>query len=253
MFFLPFGFYSYYDRNMNSKPMSSLPLHIKEGIPTSLPIGYRHIGVSSPKLLTIFLHGYADHGGSFTRRLFPEVYPQELAQTSALIPNGPFPVPVKTEEGWREAYAWYFFDDSKQKMVISPDTAKNGVQSLIAEFGYSDVPKALVGFSQGGFLAPYLARYLTDVVSIVGIGTGYRSDYFAPLKTRFSRPPSIHAIHGANDGVFPVEKAREAHRLVTDLGFSGSFHSVANSTHVASEAIGKVLKDLLLSELARLP
>lgn len=231
--------------------MSSLPLHVKKGVPANLPVGYRHLEVSTPKMLTIFLHGYADHGGSFTRRLFPEGYPQPLAETSALIPNGPFPVPVKTEDGWREAYAWYFFDDSRQKMVISPDTAVNGIKSLVAELGYEDVPKALVGFSQGGFLAPYLAQHLKNVRTLIGIGTGYRTDYFGPLLNGLPHAPSVHAIHGAVDGVFPLTAAKAAHQKVIALGFSGDFHSVDHGTHVANEAMGKILCDLLVHEKVR--
>lgn len=237
---------------MKSHSLSSLPLQVKEGIPARLPISFRHIGALKPRLLTIFLHGYADHGGSFTRRLFPDGYPKEFDGIAALIPNGPFPVPIKSEEGWREAYAWYFYDDAKQKMVISPEAAVAGIQTLINDLGYADMPKVLVGFSQGGFLAPYLAQHLSQVVSIVGIGTGFRTDYFSPLKDRFFVAPTVHAIHGTNDEVFPIEQAAASHRKITELGFSGSIHPIAGGTHVASAAMGTSLRTLLLQELARL-
>lgn len=238
---------------MNSHPLSSLPLQFKEGIPVRLPIGYRHMGALKPKLLTIFLHGYADHGGSFTRRLFPDGYPKDFEEIAALIPNGPFPVPIKSEDGWREAYAWYFFDDAKQKMVISPEASVAGIQTLINELGYSDVPKVLVGFSQGGYLAPYLAQHLSQIVSIVGIGTGFRTDYFSPLIGRFAAGPTVHAIHGTNDEVFPLEQAVASHRKIFDLGFSGSIHPISGGTHVASAAMGASLRTLILQEVARLP
>lgn len=76
MISLPSIFGSYYERNMKMNSMSGLPVHVKEGVPTSLPVGYRHLVVSTPKMLTIYLHGYADHGGSlrlvFFRRLSAE-------------------------------------------------------------------------------------------------------------------------------------------------------------------------------------
>ncbi|MDZ4082092.1 MAG: hypothetical protein U1E10_04085 [Bdellovibrionales bacterium] len=238
---------------MNSHSLSSLPLHVKEGIPARLPMSYRHIDRSKPKLLTIFLHGYADHGGSFTRRLFPEGLPKDFEEIAALIPNGPFPVPIKVEDGWREAYAWYFYDDARQKMVVSPDAAVVGIQTLINELGYGDIPKVLIGFSQGGYLAPYLAQHLSKVVSIIGIGTGFRADYFSPLISRSSNAPSVHAVHGTKDEVFPIEQTADAHRKITELGFSGSIHPISGGTHVASAAMGASLRTLLLQELARLP
>lgn len=101
--------------------------------------------------------------------------------------------------------------------MISPETATNGIMSLVAEFGYERVPKALVGFSQGGYLAP-----------------------------------SVHAIHGVSDSVFPLETAQAAHQKVLEFGFQGTFHSVEKGTHVANEAMGKILSELLFREQARL-
>lgn len=238
---------------MNSQALSSLPLQVKEGIPARLPISYRHIGALKPKLLTIFLHGYADHGGSFTRRLFPDGYPNDFQEIAALIPNGLYPVPIKSEDGWREAYAWYFYDDAKQKMVISPDAAVTGIQTLINEHGYADVPKVLIGFSQGGFLAPYLANHLDHVVSIIGIGTSFRADYFLPLKSRFANLPTVHAIHGTKDDVFPIEQTMTSYLKVAELGFPGNLVSVLDGTHVASASMGASLRTLLLQEVASLP
>jgi predicted esterase len=123
---------------------------------------------------------------------------------------------------------------------------------LIAEFGYEQVPKAVVGFSQGGYLAPFLAQHLSNVITVVGIGTGYRTDYFAPLSSGVSTTPSVHAIHGSDDSIFPLAAAEAAHQNIIALGFRGTFHSVEKGTHVANEMIGKHLSDLLFQEQARL-
>ena len=168
-----------------------------------------------------------------------------------LIPNGPFPVPIKSEEGWREAYAWYFYDESTQKMVISPDTASTGIQSMIKDLEYFDVPKVIVGFSQGGFLAPYLANLLNNVIGIVGIGTGFRLDFYEPLLARHPGGLSVHALQGTDDEVFSVDRAEAAHLAVTKLGFAGSFTKIANGTHMASAAFGVQLKNIICSYQSR--
>lgn len=235
---------------MKNEALSRLALNYKDNVPTFLPVGYRHLRQGEPDILTIYLHGYADHGGSFTRRLFPDGYPEELHQIAALIPNGPFPIPVKSDDGWREAYAWYFFDDSQQKMIISPETAQKAISTMIDDFGYIDTPKVIVGFSQGGFLAPYLAQHLKNVISVVGIGTHFLPDYFLPLKQRFKTRPTVHAIHGANDEVFPLEKTRAAHQAVLQLGFQGAFAAIEGGTHSVNNDMGKALQQLLLDTQA---
>ncbi len=213
-------------------------------ISTSLPLSFRHRPASDLKVLVIFLHGYTDHGGSFLRRLFKDEPSDVFSRAALLAPNGPFPVPVKSETGWREAYAWYFYDDRDQKMVISPETAILGCEKLIQDFGYESVPKILVGFSQGGYLAGYLAPRIRNVVEIIGVATGFREDCYPA-----GAPWTVTAIHGAADEVFPLDRARQSHAQVLKKGFEGRFHEIPKLNHVASTAVGDIVVDRIRTYL----
>lgn len=215
-----------------------------QSIETVLPVTYRHRPVAKPKLLVMFLHGFSDHGGSFIRRLFGDQWPASLQDVAILVPNGPFPVPVKTDTGWREAYSWYFYNDQEARMIVSPDTAVTSCQDLVAKFGYEELPKIMVAFSQGGYLAPYLAQRLRNTKEIIGFATGYREDYY-PKNSKWR----VTAIHGANDEIFPIKDARAAHDRIRKLGFDGDFYEIAALKHVASADVGKIVEERVCSWL----
>lgn len=207
-------------------------------VPAKLPMSYRHWQPPNTTRLAIFLHGYADHGGSFLRRLFPKGWPTELENVALLAPNGLFPVPVKTEEGWREAYSWYFFDEAKMRMLISPDFAVTGIQTLLKQHGLEDTEKTIIGFSQGGFLAPYLAKSLQHVSEIIAVGSGFRPDFYEALPAKQIR---LTAIHGDQDEVFQFGAAEKAHRRILDLGFQGEFLTIPGVRHIATPEIGQAI------------
>lgn len=218
-------------------------------VPSTIPMSYRLIKPPAPpQTIAIFLHGYSDNGTSFARRLYPQGLPNDFLSKkniAVLIPNGPFPTPVKTESGWKEAYSWYFFDEEKKSMLLSPDTAVHGIEDILKVAKLENLPTTLIGFSQGGFLAPYLAQNLKsiDTEKLILIGSGYRKDYYVPLQPRTSL--EVHAIHGTDDEVFNIKQTKKAHREILDLGFSGGFFEVKNTAHIATEEIGRVIAKLL--------
>ena len=214
-------------------------------VPAKLPMSYRHWQPENMNRLAIFLHGYSDHGGSFLRRLFPKGWPTELDNVGLLAPNGLFPVPVKTEEGWREAYSWYFFDEAKMRMLISPDFAVTGIQMLLKQYGLEESPKTIIGFSQGGFLAPYLAKHLNGVSEIIAVGSGFRPDFYEVLSAKHIR---LTAIHGDQDEVFPIAAAKKAHARILDLGFKGDFLEIPGVRHIATPEIGSAVTKRLQTE-----
>ncbi|MDX9731232.1 MAG: hypothetical protein RBT63_05625 [Bdellovibrionales bacterium] len=208
-------------------------------IAATLPVGFRHRPVQNPKLLAIFLHGYSDHGGSLLRRLFSDgshVTHGDLEHVAILAPNGPFPVPVKNEDGWKKAYAWYFYDMETDQMIIPPDAAIGAIKKLVQENGYETLPKVIVGFSQGGFLAPALGQSLKNVHEIIGIGTGYRTDYY-PANTNWV----VSGFHGTEDEVISFEQAAEMHDRVLRQGFDGQFVAFPALKHTASSEIGEAV------------
>lgn len=185
-----------------------------------------------PQELILLLHGYAQNGNKILRELEP-IFPKNAL---VLAPNGLFPMPYKTEKGFKVSYSWYFYDSLKEDYFITPDLSVEFLKKGIEQLGLSALPKRIIGFSQGGYLAPFAALALKNITQVVGIGCEYLT---AELPA--SLPFRVDAIHGEQDDVVPFELGKTSHaELCRKAGF-GEFHSVPQSGHKIDESIKEVL------------
>src|SRR5690606_352350 len=107
----------------------------------------------------ICLHGYQDHAFSLLRRL--GWWEAELPFT-VLALNGPFPIPIWDENGFIEAFSWYFRNSARGVSYVAPETTAVNLARVIEETGFKAARKVLLGYSQGGYQAAYLAPLLTN-------------------------------------------------------------------------------------------
>lgn len=188
-----------------------------------LPLRYQLWGPKD-KGTVICLHGYQDHALAMIRRIGWQEATDLPFQVLAI--NAPFPVPVWTADGFREAYSWYFRDVSRNLFLVKPEDTASHVARLINEIGLSQTPKAIFGFSQGGFLAPYLAKKLINIKGIIGVGCGYNADNYRDLV-----PIQIFAIHGEKDERVAIDQSRTEFAALMQKGFSGEFDAVPHIEH----------------------
>lgn len=230
-----------------SSPLKSL------AIPTELPFHWRagRPRTGQPKGLILLLHGYQDHGGYLFRKLFPQGWPAD--ELAWLAPNGPFPTPVKTEKGWKEAYAWYFFDPDLNRLVLSPDTALRGIQAAIQHEGLADLPKLVFGFSQGGWLAPFVAQHLTEVRGLMALGAGIREEYYPHPSVGWP----VDFMHGTEDQVVDRQMAQTQHARLLARGYRGRYELIEGLDHRGREDVGQKLihraRELLLLQTSTRP
>ena len=195
-------------------------------VTAELPISFYFEKNKSPdKKLLIFLHGYTDSAASFLKR----AYDGSGLDYDCLAPNGPFPVPVSTEKGYKEAYSWYFEDHSIGRTIIPKEVTIKILVSLIYKLGLEKHRKTIVGFSQGGFLAPKLAEQLLHVDKIIGIGSDYRKDLYENIKNI-----KVFGIHGVLDSVVPYQKSFDHYHERAFQG--GEFSSIPNMDHKINDS-----------------
>jgi len=201
-----------------------------------LPMNYVHLvspDQQGEKPLVLFLHGYTDSANSLLRRALKG----SILPYNVLAPNGPFPLPVYSEKGFKEAYAWYFWEYATDKMLIHPRVAVGMLKKLIFDLGYQKSPKVIVGFSQGGFLAPYLLPEVENVKALIAVGSAFRvQDY--PEKVLHP----IVAIHGGKDKVISIERARESLlELAQKKGVTYEFHPFEHLDHTIDDEASELL------------
>ncbi len=170
------------------------------------------------------------------KKLSP-ILPQDAA---ILSPNAPFPAPYKTDSGYLEAYAWYFYLAKDNRFVIPPGPAIKALKKLIAKLGYDKLPITIIGFSQGGYLAPVVAKEM-NVKHIIAVSADYLARYYSK-DDKFK----LDAIHGAKDEVSPIEISKKnLADLKAELGLNATFHELPNTRHEVDEAAIKVIAKIL--------
>ncbi len=186
-------------------------------LPTHFTLKMRYL-MRGPKNkgTVILLHGYQDHAMSMTRRmgwLTNDDLPFQI-----LAVNAPFPVPIWKADGYIEAYSWYFRDTSRNLMIVDPADTAIQLAELIHKVLPPGEPLIFYGFSQGGYLAPFLAKHFPDVKAIIAAGSGYPLERYQELNKTL-----VFGLHGSDDERIPVEASAAAHKKLIEAGFKGEF------------------------------
>ena len=155
--------------------------------------------------------------------------------------NAPFPVPVWDADGFKDAFAWYFRDASRGLTIVAPETTAEHLARLLRDLKLEDEPKVLFGFSQGGYLAPHLAKRTRNVRLIAGVGCGYPQAAYDGL----AKLP-VHAIHGEKDERISLTQARSEYEAT---GFPGEFHLIPGLEHRVNDQVEKLVRDLAVKVL----
>jgi predicted esterase len=222
--------------NENDKfAMQSWPLRRYE---FPMPIRYHLSAPTAVKGVVVCLHGYQDHALSMLRRIgwWDAVLPFQI-----LAINGPFPVPLWLNDGFKEAYSWYFRDTSRDLEFVSPAATALNLSQLMTDLNLKDTPKVLFGFSQGGYLCPYLSQQLNAVRGIIGLGCGYPEEAYA-----LNKPLKVYALHGSSDERVLPEPARLDFERILTVGHRGEFHLIPGLTHRVEASVEPLVRRLAL-------
>jgi len=211
-------------------------------IAARLPFRYLFQPAPDAQDLLLILHGY----GGESRRIEASLADLASAKTSVLIPNAPFPAPTKQDDGaYREGYAWYFFESKSQTFAIQPDIAIQAIFQLLTELKLHTLPLRIIGFSQGGFFAPYLGQHLKQTAHVIGIGGGFPERFY-------QSPPAfrLDGIHGKKDAICSHDTAKQEHAALVAKGWRGEFISLDETEHKIDEPVRTQVRRLLQHPLS---
>jgi predicted esterase len=191
---------------------------------------------SSPKRLFLLLHGYTETGKKIFNKI-ASVLPKDAA---ILAPNGPYPMPFKTPQGYKVGCSWYFYDPASTEYFIDMSVAVDFLENGLKQLGLLSIPKTIIGFSQGGYLAPIAGQKLGRVEQVIGIGCEYLTEEFPP-GIQFP----IDAIHGGKDEIVSPESAQVSHARLKEAGISGTFHLLPETPHAIDSAVLALIPKLI--------
>lgn len=202
-----------------------------------------------PARLYLLLHGFGQTAWSLWKRLEPAL----PAAAAVLSPNAPFPMPRRvpasggrkgpesSDEGeWVVGFSWYFYNPDTDEYFIDMEIGVHFLQELVRKLGLESVPMTVIGFSQGGYLAPFLAQALSNVDHVVGIGCQFLVEELS-LPVRFR----LDAIHGERDERVSPELAKAYHKRLVEAGTRGEFVLVPEAGHGVNASVLNELWRLL--------
>ncbi len=207
-------------------------------------------GPQDASKVAVLLHGYLESGEKILGRL-GDLFPSDWL---VIAPCGPFPVPKKNPERgpenpapagtseWSVDFAWYFFDPSTSRYFVGPEEACGRLASLIQDLGLEKRELVIVGYSQGGYLAPFAGLSLPNTRRVVGINCIFRPHRLPP-----QMPFVLDSLHGDHDLVVSPQEAQEAHAQLMSQGNRGSFQLIEGEGHRTGETGREMLKKLIIS------
>lgn len=228
------------------KEPGTAPIKARAEVPGTLISDYVMRGTPRARELVLFLHGFKLSG----RIIYDKLADASPEDAAVLAPNAPFPLPERKEDGaYRVGFSWYFYDPAKDEYFIDMRVAIELVTGLVRKLGFEELPKRVIGFSQGGYLAGLLALELKHVTQVVAVAASHLPEEIDEALRAQGRawPEDLRfdSLHGAKDDVVPIEEARKAHSLLEARGVPCRFVELADEGHRLSPALQAALRELL--------
>lgn len=170
----------------------------------------------------LVLHGFYENS-SIIKKNLSSVLPEKA---NILIPNGCFPLPKRRPDGWELFFSWYFFDEKTQTFYVPYKFPAEALEKLVKQLKFDELPLTIIGYSQGGYLSPFVGERLPNCDTVIGLGCSYKHDMLQK-----SSHYKIHGIHGsADDKVDPIN-AENCFNQLDKLGIKGEFTMLPNIGH----------------------
>lgn len=210
----------------------------RETITAPLIVDYLERGnLESDKLLLI-LHGYGQNSETIEKSLNDLI--ELKSDYHIIIPNGPFPIPKVRNENILYRFAWYFFNQFEKEYFIDFTTPKNLIKNLVQKIA-PNKEITILGYSQGGYLAPFIGECLESVQTVIGINCKYRVDMLSD-DLNFT----LYHLHNDKDPIVDYEPALESFNAMKKIMKKEAHHiSLDSKTHEITQEIISTLKTLL--------
>lgn len=200
-------------------------------------VDYQTFGDPNSSNIAILLHGYGQNSDivieDFKDTLDKDYY--------WIIPNGVFPMPKKRADKISYKFAWYFYDNHEQKYYIDFKYPCSVLSNFIDQIDDKNRPVTIIGYSQGGYLAPFLGQAIERTTKVIGINCNYRHDM---LEDEFNF--DLFSIHGNSDPIVDYKNSQNSfEKLVPKLSSQSKYITIEKGTHSLSDEFIEEIKNLI--------
>lgn len=186
----------------------------------------------------LLLHGLGERGKRIYRKLL-SVLPEK---SIVIAPDGPFPLPRPKDGRMSYGHSWYFYDKFERKYYVTQDLAKFWLRDLLEIENPAKLPVTIIGFSQGGYLAPLAGKEIKETKLIIGLACEFRTTLIQE-----KLPFPMVGIHGTDDEVVTPGSALNEVRVLKESGHDVEFIKVKETAHEITSQMAEEVKKVLLS------
>lgn len=221
--------------------MDALTSHGKRTLSFDVPYTLMLPQGPTPDALIVALHGMGQSPSTMQAMLAPLL---DLP-CGFLFPRAPWPFEIRKPDRMLIGHAWYLFDGDQTALRASMDVAVAHLWGVMDEIAQDWVPRKtiLLGFSQGGYLAGYMAPQNPQRFAAAAcIGGRIKHEFLADSPTAARAMPLLQ-LHGGRDMAVKPDAARDAVEKTRALGFNRvSYHEDPAAGHEISVPMANHLR-----------
>ena len=210
----------------------------RKKINIDFPMDYKLIK-NGGKKLAILLHGFAQSSEEIQKELQSSI----STEYDLLIPNGPFPIPKIRADKVEERFAWYFFNRHTNTYRINYDFPATLLSRLVDALGYKGTEKIIIGYSQGGYLSPFVANELQNVTIVYALACTLKWQY---LPGKLDYP--VVQIHGREDLMVDYKNSKEHFEALNKVSPDSKYISLDGVGHRLEESFKAKLLELISNQ-----
>jgi len=201
---------------------SRTSVHFTLDVPVDL-----HRPADADGSLVVALHGMGMTEETFARDALPCVPPR----ATLLLPRAPLPYEIRGTGGPREGAAWYVYTGDPDAFLAAMARTEAWllatIDASVRDAALDPSRVALLGFSQGGYLAGFTGlRHAARFRGLVVAGGRVKHEELEDAARGAPGFPLLH-VHGAEDASVRPAPSRESVERVASWGVAAEFRSYA--------------------------
>src|SRR5690606_38009369 len=178
--------------------------------------------------------------------IFRKLSPYLPEDAIILAPNAPFPIPRRSEMGLSYGFSWYFYDSVTGKYFLNQDMARDWLKELLKIYNPHHLPLTIIGFSQGGYLAPLVGLDHPTTNFVMGLGCEFRSTL---IKEQLHFP--LVGLHGKDDDIVSAESSLKNFDMIKHLALKSHWEELPGTKHEINQVMGQRVSTILESFYAK--
>ncbi len=190
--------------------------------------------------VVVALHGQGMSPRSFARELLPAMPPG----ATVVLPQAPLPFEIRTagEDGvrFKQGNGWYVYLGDTPEFLVEMERAEAWLRDvraavLAADWTLDADRVALLGFSQGGYLAGFVGLRAPELwCRLVVAGARMKHEVLADAARHAAGDHEafrVLAVHGEEDSGVPPGPSRASAEAIGALGVPVEFRTYAGAGH----------------------